>query len=125
LVDFKGKGRYSDPEFIWNMTVGITALKFLDSDKLGEKYENDMFVADYNNGNLYHFDLTKDRTKLALDGPLEDGIAHSLKREELDKILFGEGFGSVTDMEVSPDGYLYVVSYGEGKIFKIVPTNHK
>jgi glucose/arabinose dehydrogenase len=107
------------------MTVGITALKFLDSDKLGKKYENDMFVADYNNGNLYHFDLSKDRTRLILHGHLKDGIAHSSEREELNDILFGEGFGSVTDLEVGPDGYLYVVSYGEGKIFKIVPSNYK
>jgi glucose/arabinose dehydrogenase len=125
LVDFNGKGKYSDPEFIWNMTVGITALKFLDSDKLGKNYENDMFVADYNNGNLYHFDLNKDRTRLILHGHLKDGIVHSSEREELNDILFGEGFGSVTDLEVGPDGYLYVVSYGEGKIFKIVPSNYK
>jgi glucose/arabinose dehydrogenase len=124
LVDFKGKGKYSDPEFIWNMTVGITALKFLDSDKLGKKYQNDMFVADYNNGNLYHFDLSRDRTKFVLDGPLRDGIAHSSERQGLDNILFGQGFDSITDIEVGPDGYLYVVSYGEGKIFKIVPVNN-
>lgn len=124
LVDFQGRGKYSDPEFIWNMTIGVTALKFLDSDKLGKKYADDMFVADYNNGNLYHFDLNRDRTKLVLNGPLKDKIADSSEREELHDILFGEGFNSVTDIEVGPDGYLYVVSYGQGKIFKIVPTNH-
>ena len=124
LVDFKGKGKYSDPEFIWNMTVGVTALKFLDSDKLGKKYQNDMFVADYNNGNLYHFDLSRDRSKLALNGSLNDKIVESSEREELNNILFGEGFDSITDLEVGPDGYLYVVSYGEGKIFKIVPVNN-
>jgi glucose/arabinose dehydrogenase len=123
LVDFQGKGKYSDPEFIWNMTIGVTALKFLDSDKLGKKYENDMFVADYNHGNLYHFDLNGDRTKLVLNGSLKDQIAQSSEREGLRNIIFGEGFGSVTDMEVGPDGYLYVVSYGQGKIFKIVPVN--
>jgi glucose/arabinose dehydrogenase len=125
LVDFKGEGKYSDPEFIWNMTVGVTALKFLDSDKLGKKYENDMFAADYNNGNLYHFDLSRDRSKLALNGSLNDKIAESSERQELNNILFGEGFDSITDIEVGPDGYLYVVSYGEGKIFRIVPVHDK
>ena len=125
LVNFNGRGKYSNPEFIWNMTVGITALKFLDSDKLGKKYENDMFVGDYNNGNLYHFDLSGDRTELVFDDALKDGIAHSSEREELNNILFGEGFDSITDIEVGPDGYLYVVSYGEGKIFKIVPVRNK
>jgi len=121
FVEFQGRGKYSDPEFVWNMTVGVTALKFLDSKKLGEKYENDMFVADSNNGNLYHFDLSKDRTKLVFNGSITDKIVHSLQREELNTILFGEGFGSVTDLEVGVDGYLYVVSYEEGKIFKIIP----
>lgn len=121
FIDFQGRGKYSDPEFVWNMTVGVTALKFLDSEKLGEQYENDMFVADSNNGNLYHFDLSKDRTKLVFNGSVTDNMVHSLQRDELDTILFGEGFGSITDLEVGPDGYLYVVSYEEGKIFKIIP----
>jgi glucose/arabinose dehydrogenase len=125
LVDFQGQGKYSDPEFIWNMTVGVTALKFLNSDKLGEKYNNDMFVADSNNGNLYHFDLNRDRTKLLFDDGITDRMVHSLLKEELDPILFGEGFDSVTDLEVGPDGYLYVVSYKQGKIFKIVPASIK
>ena len=27
LSNFNGKGKYSDPEFIWNQTIGVTALK--------------------------------------------------------------------------------------------------
>ena len=58
LVTFNGRGKYSDPEFVWSVPVGVTSLVFLDSDKFGERYENDLFVADINNGNIYHFDLT-------------------------------------------------------------------
>ncbi|PWU82060.1 MAG: hypothetical protein DLM72_03760 [Candidatus Nitrosopolaris wilkensis] len=36
LVDFGGKGKYRSPELVWNYTVGPTALKFLNSSKLGE-----------------------------------------------------------------------------------------
>jgi glucose/arabinose dehydrogenase len=122
LVDFDGRGEYSDPEFIWNLTVGLTALKFLDSDKLGEKYENDLFVGDYSHGRLYHFDLDSGRTKLALNGSLTNKIAHTSDNEELGQIIFGSGFEAVTDLEVGPDGYLYVVSLKSGKIFKIVPS---
>jgi len=39
----------------------------------------------------------------------------------MDKILFGLGFGGITDLTVGPDGYLYVVSIGQGKIFRILP----
>jgi hypothetical protein len=35
--------------------------------------------------------------------------------------VFGEGFAGISDLEVGPDGYLYVVSLGQGKIFRIVP----
>jgi aldose sugar dehydrogenase len=49
LVDFEGKGTYSDPEFVWGNRVGPTALKFLNSSKYGKEYQNDMFVADFHN----------------------------------------------------------------------------
>jgi glucose/arabinose dehydrogenase len=31
LVDFEGKGKYSDPEFVWKKSAGPTALKFFNS----------------------------------------------------------------------------------------------
>jgi glucose/arabinose dehydrogenase len=120
LVDFNGKGKYSAPEFIWHYVVSPTALKFLNSDKLGKQYENDIFVGDVNNGRIYHFELDADRTELALNGPLADKIANST--DELQDIIFGQGFGEITDIEVGPDGYLYVVSH-EGVIHRIVPKS--
>ena len=116
LVDFDGKGKYSSPEFIWNQTVGVTSIKFLDSDKLGKDYQNDMFVGAFNNGNLYHFDLSEDRNQLLLDGPLRDRIANN--QDELQKAILGHGFNGITDIEVGPDGYLYVLAY-TGEIFRI------
>ena len=120
LVDFGGKGKYHPPEFTWNHTVAPTAMTFLNSDKLGKKYENDMFVADSNNGNIYHFKLNHDRTGLVLSGPLADKVVNN--PEELRGITFATGFGSITDLEVGPDGYLYVVSNNQGKIYRIVPS---
>jgi len=122
LVDFNGKGKYSDPKFVWNLTVGVTALKFLNSDKLGEKYENDLFVGDYSHGRLYHFDLDSSRTKFVLNGSLTNRIAHTSDDKDLAQIIFGSGFDAITDLDVGPDGYLYVVSLKGGKIFKIVPN---
>jgi glucose/arabinose dehydrogenase len=126
LEDFGGKAKFSLPEFVWTQPVGVTAIKFLDSNKLGKQYENDMFVGDFHNGYLYHFDLNKKRTGLSLDkgeeGPLQDKIANSI--EELRKVIFGRGFGGITDIEVGPyDGYLYVVSIGYGTIYRIVPSS--
>jgi glucose/arabinose dehydrogenase len=117
LVDFNGTGKYSPPEFIWNQTVAPTAIKFLNSDKLGKQYKNDMFVGDFHNGTLYHFDLNKNRTQLDLHGPLIDKIGDSLK--QLEDVIFGKHFGAITDIEVGPDGYLYVLSAGRGSIYRI------
>jgi len=121
LVDFNGKGKYSSPEFTWNKTVGPTALKFLTTSKLGKQYENDMFVADTNNGRIYHFKLNQNRTGLLLGGPLTDKVADS--DNELDDVIFAKFPGTVTDLKIGPDGYLYVVGFGVDKIFRIVPDD--
>ena len=122
IVSFDGKGKYSDPEFEWRDTLGPTAVKFLNSDKLGEEYVNDMFVGDIVNGRIYHFELIQDRTELILDGLLADKVAATESVTELEQIIFAEEFGGITDLEVGPDGYLYVVSLGHGAIYKILPA---
>ncbi len=71
-----------------------------------------MFVSDFHNGNLYHFDLNGNRTALELNGPLEDRIANNLT--ELKRLIFGQGFGGVTDIEVGPDGNIYVLAIYQG-----------
>jgi glucose/arabinose dehydrogenase len=123
LENFDGKGEYSAPEFIWNQTVGPTAIKFLHSDKYGMAYKDDLFVGDVSLGYIYHFDLNKDRNALLLNGTLEDKVANTF--DELKQIIFAKGFYHIVDIEVGPDGYLYILSHGNGKarIFKIVPTN--
>ena len=121
FINFNGKGTYSPPEFTWNKTVGPTGLKFLTSDKLGQEYKNDIFVGDVNNGNIYHFDLNKDRTELVLTGKLSDKVANSSEEIYESDIVFGQGFGGITDIEVGPyDGNLYVLSYRDGAIYRIV-----
>jgi glucose/arabinose dehydrogenase len=122
LEDFGGKGKYSSPEFIWFNKTGPTAIKFLNSEALGKRYQNNLFVGDFHQGNIYYFKLNENRTGFVLEGALSDKIARFV--EELDGIKFGEGFGGITDLQVGPhDGYLYVVSYGQGKIYRILPAN--
>jgi aldose sugar dehydrogenase len=121
LVDFGGKGKYRSPELIWYKEVAPTALKFITSDKLGKQYQNDLFIGDYLYGNLYHFKLTQNRTGLLLEGPLANKIEYNL--QDLDKVIFGTGFdGGITDLQVGPDGYLYVLTYA-GSIHRIIPNS--
>ena len=56
------------------------------------------------------------KTKLMEDKSLDkvidnDGEAYSIR--------FGTGFGSITDIEVGPDGLLYVLSFNDGVLYKI------
>jgi aldose sugar dehydrogenase len=119
LVNFGGKGIYSDPEFVWTQVVAPTALKFFSSSKLGSNYQNDLFVADFIKGRIYDFDLNSARTGLALSGSLTDKIANT--DTEAQQAIFGEGFGGVSDLKVGPtDGYLYVLSISNGAIYKII-----
>lgn len=108
LVTFDGRGKYSPPEFIWIPPVAPTAIKFLNSDKLGTDYMNDIFVGDANTGRIYNFDLNEQRSALQLYGSLKDRIADNL--EELSNATFASGFGRITDMDIGPDGYLHVHS---------------
>jgi glucose/arabinose dehydrogenase len=121
LVDFGGKGKYSVPEFISKDGIALTAIKFLNSDKLGEKYENDLFVGALT-GAIFHFELNENRTGLKLDGLLKDKIADNV--EEMQNITFFNDLGLITDIQVGPDGYMYVLStyMNKATIFRIAPN---
>ena len=120
IVDFGGNGKYSEPEFISNSTMCPSSMKFLNSDKLGEKYKNDVFVGIIKPTYILHFKLNQSRTGLILNGPLSDKIANT--PQQLEVAQFGKGFGVITDIQVGPDGYLYVVSINRGTIYRIIPN---
>jgi aldose sugar dehydrogenase len=121
------RGVYSDPEFVWNVTVGVTDIEFFNSDKLGEQYKNDMFVTSIVDENLYRFELNEDRTELLLCGLLADKIANKPIEEE--QSVIAHGFGSITDIETGPDGYLYLAAIkeyypdfdGSATVYKVIP----
>jgi glucose/arabinose dehydrogenase len=120
LVTLDGKGTYRAPELATLQTIG--PLKFLNSDKLGDKYESTIFVGDVDNGNLYNFKLNEDRTGLALEGPLADKIANTPQEFQEGGAVLGQGFGIITDIQVSPEGYLYILTLN-GSIYRIVPNS--
>jgi plastocyanin len=126
LVYF-GKSSYSEPKFSWITPIGITALKFLNSDKLGKQYQNNMFVGDINNGLLYRFILNDARNDLSFDNGYTGNASLLADREindpkENQPIVFGQGFGGISDIEVGPDGYMYVLSF-TGTLFRILPAS--
>jgi hypothetical protein len=67
---------------------------------------------DFHRGNLYRFTLNENRTDLQLGGRLTDNIANNI--DELEDIILGQGFGGITDIEIGPDGNIYVLSLYQG-----------
>jgi len=123
LVDFEGKGKYHAPKLVWESTVAPTALIFLNSTELGSQYLNNMFVGSVDNGRIFHFKLNDNRTELSLPGSTKNKI---LNEEGELATMFGENFGTITDLQAGPyDGYLYVVSADRvnkvGALYRILP----
>jgi len=57
---------------------------------------------------------------LDLNGSLSDKVANSMN--ELEQIRFGEDFGVITDLDIGPDGFLYVLSYDRGTVYRVIPS---
>lgn len=113
-----GGSQYADPKFSWQTPVAVTDIAFATSNRLGS-YANDIFVGEYNGGNLYHFKPNSDRNGLVLEGVLADKVADG---GEAAAVVFGTGFGGITDIENGPDGYLYLLSFNSGNIYRITPA---
>jgi aldose sugar dehydrogenase len=119
LEFFSDKGKYYDPILEWFAPIGVTDLVFVQSDKLGKEYEGNLFVGDINSGYLYRFLLNQSRTGLLLNGSLSDGVANN-NVEKLEAV-FARIEGGITELEIGPDGLVYIVSEN-GKILRLEPT---
>jgi glucose/arabinose dehydrogenase len=122
LMMFDG-AKYQDPIFSWYAPVGVTDIEFFNSTKLGDKYDRNLFVGDINYGNLYFFEVNGERTGVTFQDPrLLDLVADPVKEgedSEVSSLILGEGFGRITDIETGPDGLLYILTYEDGKIYRI------
>jgi aldose sugar dehydrogenase len=125
LVNFPGS-HYTDPVFSWKTPFAVTDIEFLKSLVLGEKYKNNIFVGDYNNGNLYYFEVNGTRTGIKQDtGQEKVGLSSKIvdNDNQLPAVTFGNGFGGISDLETGPkDGFLYILSIIDGSIYRIVPS---
>ena len=124
LVNFLSSSSYADPVFSWGRAVGVTDIEFYNSDRLGDDYTNNIFVADANNGHLYFFEVNEDRSGLKFgDSRLSDDLVASNDRERTE-VTFSTRFpSSITDIETGPDGFLYVLTFHptKGSLSRIVP----
>ena len=118
---------YSDPEFSWKHVLAPAAIGFLNSRALGPQYFGDLFVGfsvpEPLGGPLFHFNLTGNRRKIAVDDPrLEDRVADNLTFHDMtesESLLIGRDFGIITDIKTGPNGNLFVISLDQGSIYEI------
>jgi aldose sugar dehydrogenase len=118
---------YSEPEFSWKRVIAPAAIGFVGGSALGPQYAGDLVVGMsttlIEDGVLLRMNLTGNRRAIAVDDPrLRDRVAdnptfHDLTESET--LVFGTGFGVVTDIETGPDGHLFVVSLSNGAIYEI------
>ena len=118
---------YSDPEFSWKFEVSPGGIGFINGRALGPQYDGSLIVGGARDfllgGHLFQLKLTGNRTKVAVDDPrLEDRVADNLDKWEItesESLLFGTGFGVVTDVHTGPNGNLFLVSLSHGTVYEI------
>jgi glucose/arabinose dehydrogenase len=118
---------YSDPEFSWKFDVSPAGIGFMEGRGLGRQFNGDLFVGgartSLEGGYLFHFNLTGNRQKIAVDDPkLKDRIADNLNKSDItesESLLIGRDFGTATDIQTGPNGNLFVVSLSNGAIYEL------
>ena len=118
---------YSAPEFSWKFEVSPGGIGFVNGRALGPQFDGDLFVAAarpfLQGGHLFHFNLTGNRQKIAVDDPrLEDRVADNVHKWEItesESLLIGRNFGVGTDIQTGPNGNLFVVSLSNGAVYEI------
>ena len=119
--------KYIDPAFSWKWEVAPGGMGFVNGTALGLQFQNDLFMgaatANLEGGYLFHFNLTGNRKKIAVNDPrLEDRVADNLAKHEItesESLLIGRNFGVVTDIRTGPNGNLFVVSLSQGAVYEI------
>jgi aldose sugar dehydrogenase len=119
--------RYADPEFSWKYEVAPGGTGFMVGRGLGPQYDGNLIVGGARDfllgGHLFRLKLTGNRRRIAVDDRrLEDRVADNLDKWDLtesESLLFGQGFGVVTDVQTGPNGNLFVVSLSHGTVYEI------
>jgi glucose/arabinose dehydrogenase len=127
LVQFPGSN-YADPVFSWVESFGITDIEFLNSQNLGERYANNIFVGDITQGNLYFFEVNENRDGLNFITQSHPGLSDLVADtdDESSSIMLGTGFTGITDIETGVDGFLYILTHdretGDGNLYRITSS---
>ena len=88
---------YSDPEFSWERSIGVTAIHFVTS-PMFQNYDDSVLAGSFHDGILYSFDLNKNRTGFVFESnDLTDNVLN--KTDNPHEIILGSGFSGITDIK--------------------------
>jgi aldose sugar dehydrogenase len=113
---------YSEPVLSWVYPPAVTAVGFVADERLGPSSAGTAWMGTVLTDSLLRYPLAPDGRSLALDGPLADRIDDNEAKGDLgesEPFVVGTGFGVVTDIEQGADGALYVVSLGNGAVYRL------
>lgn len=119
LINLTGSSTYVDPLFSWATPVGVTSMAFLQGSQWGAAYDNTVLVGDNNTGRLYRIKLNAARDGFDLSGlvGMDDLVIDNAA--ESNQFAFGSGFNVITDIQVGPDGAVYIMNLATGTVLKL------
>jgi aldose sugar dehydrogenase len=112
---------YADPVLSWRFVIEPAGFGFLNSQALGPQYQGSLFVGGARDfimdGHLFRLKLTGNRRAIAGKFIVDNFQKWDITGSE--KLLFGSGFGVVTDILTAPNGNLIIVSLSNGAVYEI------
>jgi aldose sugar dehydrogenase len=116
---------YSDPEFVTGVRASPTAVTFQPSPVLGANVWNDVFIGEGHfsaNRRIYRFDLNAARDGFDFTDPNLSSDHFGATYAEMSSIIFAEGFNIITDIEIAPNGFMYISTW-TGTVYRIKPDH--
>ena len=110
---------YHDPIFSWAQVVTPTPILFLHTDRYGTTRRDKCIVGDNNFGRMYLFTLAASRDSFVFTDPLLFDRVADDNSGEVASILFGQGFGALTDFDLDADGVVHMVDLTGGTIWRL------
>ncbi|MBV6457795.1 MAG: hypothetical protein HONBIEJF_00915 [Fimbriimonadaceae bacterium] len=112
---------YQDPPFSMLTPAGITSIVVPKTLKLNSPERDGVLFGDSVYGRLFRLPLNAARDAVLYTPDTQDKVADG--DLESDPFLIGNSFGAMTDLQVGPDGYLYVNTFYMAKLFRIRPLH--